>query len=80
MWGIFILETALTAITTRVTYSLLADGWGVPNALVRLSKVDAFIPVIGGLGEPMALLTLLADIEHLFSVRMGPDVLCLEDL
>ena len=80
MWGIFILETALTAITTRVTYSLLADGWGVPNALVRLSKVDAFIPVIGGLGEPTSVLTFRVDTEPPFSIRLVPDVLCLEDL
>ncbi|KZV70541.1 hypothetical protein PENSPDRAFT_440318 [Peniophora sp. CONT] len=49
VWGIFVLETALTVITTRVTHSLLCDGWGDPNALTRLTKVDAFIPVIAAL-------------------------------
>ena len=52
MWGIFVLETALTVITTRVTYTLLCEGWGDPNALTRLTKVDAFIPVIAAFGEP----------------------------
>ncbi|VDC06161.1 unnamed protein product [Peniophora sp. CBMAI 1063] len=49
VWGIFVLETALTVITTRVTYTLLCNGWGDPDALRRLSRLDAFIPAIGGL-------------------------------
>ncbi|VDC04858.1 unnamed protein product [Peniophora sp. CBMAI 1063] len=49
VWGLFVLETALTVITTRVTYNLLCNGWGDPNALMRLTRVDAFIPVTSAL-------------------------------
>ena len=49
VWGVFLLETALTVITTRVTFTLLCVGWGNSDSLIRLTKVDAFIPVTVGL-------------------------------
>jgi len=48
-YGVFLAETVLVVITTRVTYQILCAGWGDPEALTRLSPLDASMPVLLGL-------------------------------
>ncbi|KAI0035535.1 hypothetical protein K488DRAFT_82976 [Vararia minispora EC-137] len=49
VYGVFISETLLNIVTTRVAYALLCSGWGDVSALLRLEWTDAFIPVLTGL-------------------------------
>ncbi|VDC04822.1 unnamed protein product [Peniophora sp. CBMAI 1063] len=48
VYGVFLAETLLLIVTTRVVYALLCEGWGDQQALNRLTWVDAFIPVLSG--------------------------------
>ncbi|KZV70578.1 hypothetical protein PENSPDRAFT_685422 [Peniophora sp. CONT] len=48
VYGVFLAETLLLIVTTRVVYALLCEGWGDREALNRLTWVDAFIPILSG--------------------------------
>ncbi|VDC04857.1 unnamed protein product [Peniophora sp. CBMAI 1063] len=49
VWGVFMLETILSVVATRVTYALLCEAWGDPRALFMFTVADAFVPIISGL-------------------------------
>ncbi|KZV70542.1 hypothetical protein PENSPDRAFT_685395 [Peniophora sp. CONT] len=49
VWGVFVLETILSAVATRVTYAILCESWGNTRALFVFTIADAFIPIISGL-------------------------------
>jgi hypothetical protein len=72
----FIGETLLNIVITRVAYVLLCQQWGNRSALLRLEWTDAFIPILSGVGELRVLCCACRAANDPFSLRMGPNILC----
>lgn len=72
-FAVYVSETLLIVITTRITYQMLCSGWGSPGALTKLLWLDHTIPILLGLSERT--LPLPAHYTYKSSFWVGPNVL-----